>query len=214
MLGPWINVNSVSSVTQSCPTLCDPMDCSTPGFPVHHYVQEHVQTHVHKDGYAIQPSHLLLPSSPFAFNTPQHQSLFRWVGSSHEVARLLTLTTRHIQNWASFPHWHSCCILSGAISNCPLLFPRSILDIFWPGEGGGARLLVSYFLPFHIVHGVLSARILEWFAIPASNGPRLLELFTMTCSSWVALNGMVHSFTELHKPFLHAKAVIHKREET
>ena len=58
------------SVTQSCLTLCDPMDCSTPGFPVHHYFPEFAQTHVHWVSDVIWPSHSLLPSSPFAFNLP------------------------------------------------------------------------------------------------------------------------------------------------
>ena len=66
-----------SSVAQSCLTLCDPMDCSTPGFPVHHQLLEPTQTHVHCISDAIQPSHLLsYPSSP-AFNLSQHQSLFQ-----------------------------------------------------------------------------------------------------------------------------------------
>ena len=66
---------SVSSITQSCLTLCEPMDCSTPGFPVHHQLPELTQTHVHHVGDAIQPSHPL--SSPsHAFNRPQHQGLF------------------------------------------------------------------------------------------------------------------------------------------
>ena len=68
-----------SSVAQSCPTLCDPMDCSTPSFPVHHQPLELAQTHVHWVGDAIQPSHPLSPPSPPAFNLSQHQSLFQWV---------------------------------------------------------------------------------------------------------------------------------------
>jgi len=68
-----------SSVTQSCPTLCDPMDYSTPGFPVHHQLLELTQTHVHRVGDAIQPSHPLLSPSPPAFNLSQHQGLFQWV---------------------------------------------------------------------------------------------------------------------------------------
>ena len=68
-----------SSVTQSCPTLCNPLGCHTPGFPVHHQVPEFTQTHVHWVGGAIQPSHpLLSPSSP-AFDLHQHQGLFKWV---------------------------------------------------------------------------------------------------------------------------------------
>ena len=78
-----------SSVAQSCPTLYDPMDCSTPGFPVHHQLPEPAQTHVHWVGDAIQPSHPLLFPSPPAFNLSQHQGLFQWVGSLHQVAKVL-----------------------------------------------------------------------------------------------------------------------------
>ena len=70
-------------VTQLCPTLCDPMNYSTPGFPVHHQLPELTQIHVHRVGYAIQPSHSLSSHFPPAFNLSQHQDLFRWVGSSH-----------------------------------------------------------------------------------------------------------------------------------
>ena len=66
-----------SLVTQSCLTLCNPMDCSTPGFPVHHQLPEFTQTHVHRVGDAIQPSHLLSSPSPPAFNLSQHQDLFQ-----------------------------------------------------------------------------------------------------------------------------------------
>ena len=78
-----------SSVTQSCPTLCDPMNCSTPGLPVHHQFPEFTQTHVHRVSDAIQPSHPLFSPSPAALNTFQHQSLFQWVNFSHEVAKVL-----------------------------------------------------------------------------------------------------------------------------
>ena len=78
-----------SWVAQSCLTLCDPMNCSTPGLPVHHQLPEFTQTHVHRVRDAIQPSHpLLSPSSP-APNSSQHQSLFQWVNSLHEVAKVL-----------------------------------------------------------------------------------------------------------------------------
>ena len=73
-----------SSVTQSCPTLCNPMNCSTPGLPVHHQLPEFTQTHVHRVSGAIQPSHPLSSPSP---PPSQHQSLFQWVNSSHEVAK-------------------------------------------------------------------------------------------------------------------------------
>ena len=78
-----------SSVTQSCLTLCDPMNRTIPGLPVHHHLLEFTQTHVHWVGDAIQPSHPLLSPSPPAPNASQHQSLFQWVNSSHEVAKVL-----------------------------------------------------------------------------------------------------------------------------
>ena len=78
-----------SSVTQSCPTLCDPMNCSTPGLLVHHQLPESPQTHVHQVSDSIQPSHPLLCHSPFALHLSQHQGLCKWVSSSHEVAKIL-----------------------------------------------------------------------------------------------------------------------------
>ena len=78
-----------SSVPQSCLTLCNPMNHSTPGFPVHHQLPEFTQTHVHWVGDAIQPSHSLSSPSPPAPNPSQHQGLFHWVSSSHEVAKVL-----------------------------------------------------------------------------------------------------------------------------
>ena len=84
-----------SSVTQSCPTLCDPMNRSTPGLPVHHQLPEFTQTHLHWVGDAIQPSHPLSSSSPPAPNPSQHQGLFQWVNSSHEVAKILEFQLQH-----------------------------------------------------------------------------------------------------------------------
>ena len=78
-----------SSVAQSCPTLCEPMNRSTPGLPVHHQLLEFTQTRVHRVGDAIQPSHPLASPSPPAPNPSQHQSLFQRVNSSHEMAKLL-----------------------------------------------------------------------------------------------------------------------------
>ena len=84
-----------SSVTQSCPTLCDPMNRSTPGLPIHHQLPEFTQTHIHRVSDAIQPSHPL--SSPFspAPNPSQHQGLFQWVNSSYEVAKVLEFQLQH-----------------------------------------------------------------------------------------------------------------------
>ena len=89
---------SVSSVAQSCPTLCDPTDCSTPGLPVHYHLLEFTQTHVHWVGdgqnvHWVQPSHSLSSPSP-TFNLSQHQGLFKWV-SSHQVAKVLEFQLQH-----------------------------------------------------------------------------------------------------------------------
>ena len=80
-----IRSDQIRSVAQLCPTLCDPMNCSTPGLPVHHQLPEFTETHVHRVSDAIQPSHPLSSPFPLAPNPSQHQSLFQWVNSSHEV---------------------------------------------------------------------------------------------------------------------------------
>ena len=86
---------SVSSVTQLCPTLHDPMYCSMTGFTVHHQHLELTQTHVHWVGDAIQPSHPLSSPSPPALNISQHQGLFQCVSSSHHVAKVLEFQLQH-----------------------------------------------------------------------------------------------------------------------
>ena len=91
LLGSANGFVSVSLVAQLCPTLCDPMDCSMPVFPVHHQLPELAQTHVHRVGDAIQPSHPMSSPSWSAFNLSQHQGLFHWVSSSHQVAKVLEL---------------------------------------------------------------------------------------------------------------------------
>ena len=83
------------SVVQSCLTLCNPMDCSTWGLPVLHYLLKLAQVCVHWVGDAIQLSHPLRPSSPFAFNLSQHQALFQWVSSLHQAAKVLELQLQH-----------------------------------------------------------------------------------------------------------------------
>ena len=84
-----------SSVAQSCPTLCDPMNRSTPGLPVHHQFLESTQTHVQRVSDAIQPSHPLSSPSPPAPNPSQHQGLFQWVSSLHQVAKVLEFQHYH-----------------------------------------------------------------------------------------------------------------------
>ena len=85
-------ISQCSSVAQSCPTLCDPMNCSTPGLPVHHQLPEFTQTHVHRVSDAMQPSHPLSFPSPPAPNPSQHHSLFQWVGSLYQVAKFWSFT--------------------------------------------------------------------------------------------------------------------------
>ena len=82
-------MSQFSSVAQSCPALCDPMNHSTPGLPVHHQLQQFTLTHVHWVSDAIQPSHPPLSPSPPTFNLSQHQGLFKWVSSSYQVAKVL-----------------------------------------------------------------------------------------------------------------------------
>ena len=86
-----------SSVIQSCPALCDPMDCSMPGLPVHHQLLELAQTHDRQVSDAIQPSHPLSSPSPPAFNLSQHQGHFPWVSSSHQVAKVLEFQLQSFQ---------------------------------------------------------------------------------------------------------------------
>ena len=91
---PW---NNMCLVTQSCLTLCDPMDCSIPGFPVHHQLLEPTQTHVYCVSDAIQLFHPLSSSSPPAFNFFQHQGLFQEVSSSHQVAKVFEFQHQSLQ---------------------------------------------------------------------------------------------------------------------
>ena len=94
-LPPYLR--SCCSVAQSCLTLCGPMDCSTPGFPVLHYLLESAQNQVHWVGNAIQSSYPLLSPSPPVLNLSQHQGLFQWISSSHQVAKVLELQHQSFQ---------------------------------------------------------------------------------------------------------------------
>ena len=95
-----------SSVAQSCLILCNPMNCSLSGLPVHHQLLESTQTHVHWVGDAIQPSHPLSSTSTPAPNPSQHQSLFQWISSSHEVEQgtgvsaLASFLPKNTQDWS------------------------------------------------------------------------------------------------------------------
>ena len=97
-----LGVTHYCSVAKSCPTLCNPMDCSIPGFLVLHYLLVFAQIHVHWVSDAIHPSHLLSSPSLPALNLPQHLDLFQWVGSSHQVAEVLEL---HFSISPSSEYW-------------------------------------------------------------------------------------------------------------
>ena len=86
---------------------------------------------------------------------------FQFLTFQFFTASDFTFTSRHIQNWVSFLLWPSCFILSGAISNCPLLFPSRVLNTFRPR----GFIFQCHFLPLHSVHGVLKARMLKWFEV-------------------------------------------------
>ena len=91
----WNAAVQFSSVTQSCQTHCNSVDCSMSGLPVHHQLAELIQTHVHWVGDAIQPSHPLSSLSPPAFHLSQHQGLLKWVSSLHQVAKVLEFQLQH-----------------------------------------------------------------------------------------------------------------------
>ena len=101
-----LSSQSVSSVAESCLTLCNPMDCSTPGFPAQCQFPEFTQTHIHWVSDAIRPSHTLSSPAPHAFNFPPNQGLFKWVSSLHQVAKVLGVSTSasflpmNIQDWS------------------------------------------------------------------------------------------------------------------
>ena len=99
------NQHQFSSVTQSCPTLCGPKDCSPPGLPIYHQLPEFTQTHVHWVGDGIQPSHPVLSPFPPTFSLSQHQGLFQWISSSHQVAKSIGVSASasvlpmYIEDW-------------------------------------------------------------------------------------------------------------------
>ena len=118
-----------SSVAQLCPGFCIPMDCSTPGFPVLHQLPELAQTHVHRVGDAIQPSHPLSSPSPpiFSFNLSHYQGLFRWVSSSHQVAKVLKLQHQSFQ-WIFRTDFY---FIKHAINRICVVCVLSLFSLVW-----------------------------------------------------------------------------------
>ena len=124
-----------SSIAQSCLALCDPMNHSTPGLPVHHQLLEFTQTHVHWVGDAIQPSQPLSSPSPPTFNLSQHQGLFKWVSSLHQVAKVLEFQTHIVKYiYVNFRALYICLNLTRAgkpksADNLHLKLP--LLNVSW-----------------------------------------------------------------------------------
>ena len=110
-----------------------------------------------------------------------------------------TFTGRHIQNWVLFPLWPSYFILSGGVSNCPLVYPSSILDTCWP------RWLIFWchtFCFFILFMGFYRQKCWSGLSFPSPVNHIFPELFIITCPSWVILHGMAHSFIEFCNPFI------------
>ena len=129
-----ICICSFSSGAQSRPTLCDPMDCSMPGFLVYHQLSDLAQTHVHQVSDANQPSHLLSYPSPFAFNLSQHQGLFQWVCSSHQVAKVLAFSISPSNEYSGLisfrMDWLNLPVVQGTLKSL-LQNHSSKESIFW-----------------------------------------------------------------------------------
>ena len=112
------------------------MDCSTPGFPVHNQLLEPTQTHVHQVSDAIQPSHLLSSPAPPTFNLPQHQSLFQWVSSLHQVAKVLEFQQQHQGHQMVFKSSRSClaasvhCLPHCSSANTRILLQQLLIFAF------------------------------------------------------------------------------------
>ena len=132
------SVIQFSSVARSCLTLCDPMNCSTPGLPVHHQLPEFTQTHLHWVGDAIHTSHPLSSPSPPAFNLSQYQGLFKWVSSSHQVAKVFIMKWQqqkpehHGITWDCYWRqflwiWSSCMWAGKKLLMKPLKFRHCLL---------------------------------------------------------------------------------------
>ena len=153
-----IRSDHITSVAQSCPTLCDPMNHSTPGLPVHHQLPEFTETHVHRVSDAIQPSHPLSSPSPPAPNPSQHQSLFQWVNYLHEVAKVLEFQLQHhsfqrnpradlLQNGLVTSTILSANLSSAHFNPVQKLYTEPLLQntaqIFWAEHRGKAAPFVS-----------------------------------------------------------------------
>ena len=153
-----------SSVAQSCPTLWDPINCSTPGLPVHHQLPESTQTHVHCVSNAIQPSYPLSSPSPVALNLSEHQSLFKWVSSLHQVAKILEFQLQH--QFFTFSQTHWPVTWTWNVSSNPDFLPS------WSKQHGCLSLPGLIFPNFTLCFNVLICISNACFVyLPVSSGP-------------------------------------------
>ena len=142
-----------SSVAQSYPTLRDPMNHSTPGLPVHHQLPEFTQTHVHRVGDAIQPSHRRSSPSPPALNLSQHQGLFQWVSSSHEWPKYWSFSfsiipSKEIPGLISFRmDWLDLLAVQGTLKSLLQSYPQLIIIFSFPVAHLSCLVSVLWFLP-------------------------------------------------------------------
>ena len=163
-----VRAGQVSSVAQSCPTLCDPMNSSTQGLPVRHQLPEPTQTHIHWVSDAIQPSHPLSSPSPPALNLSQHQGLFKWVSSSHETARLVQK-----------PRWRNQCLPSPLLSGWNFLFWLNLFacwNLFF-GILSPCCLFLNCFTPFFPGFVAVFSKFLDLILGPPSLTTFLANVF-------------------------------------
>jgi len=203
------------SVTQSCQTLCDPVDCNIPSFPVLHCLLEFVQTHVHWVSVAIQPSHLLLPLSP-ALSLSQHQNLLRWVGSfasggqSFGASASASVLPMNIQCWFPLgltglillPRELSSIFSSTTIQKhqffSSLLYGPTLISVHAAAAAKSLQSCPTLCDPIggsppgSPIPGILQARTLEWVAISFSNAwkwkvkVKLLSRVRLFTTPWTA----------------------------
>ena len=146
-----------SSVAQLCPTLCNPMDYSTPGFPVHHQLPESTQTHVHWLGDAIQPSHPLSSPSPPALKLSQHQGIFKWVSSLHQWPKYWSFSfsinpSNEDPGLISFrTNWLDLLAVQGTLKSL-LQHHNSKASILWCSAFFTVQLSNPYMTPYHSLY--------------------------------------------------------------
>ena len=157
---------------------CNPVDFSTPGFPVHHQLLELTQTHVHRVGDAIQPSHPLPCPSPPAFNLSQHQGLYQWVSSSHQVAKVLEFQLQH-----QFFQWHSG-LISFRMGWLDLLAVQGILrSLLQHPSSKASTLQCSAFFIVQLSHPYMTTgktvALTRWTVVG-----KVMSLILIYCIGW------------------------------